>query len=889
MANSSSDSNVDEQIKRLIKKALKPKNSDQFTIEIQRTALNWIRLKIVSDHFAGKMKTEREEIIDSILIHENLSLGKYPFAGYELLTQDELLIQPPQFVQLPLWSEILMAPESHQVISSPDQPKRPLVVSFYSFKGGVGRTTSLGIVAGILATRKRKIVMVDFDLEAPGLSAMFRNDRELRSVDKTGVVDYLYQRYLTPDEDCPKIQDCIQAVNLEHRGELFLIPAGNYDEEYVHKLADLNIETLYRRSNNPVLRLIDDISTAVNPDVILIDSRPGFNNISAVSIFDLADLAIICFTPTDQSFEGLRIALKAIRKQQEYQGRPDIHFLLTPIPLLAQEQSEVLMARVEEWLSENYGVPNNQLINEMYNVVYYNARTFLLRSLVNGIPKEIQDAYTSIADIIDASLPDVKSDLPGTKLNKNKSDQIIKELEFKSATAQELDPSEIPNIFQKTEDFPRFLSKSTWLIRGAKGTGKSLLFRLFIEQANEARKLAEADVELKNVRFVAGHGRLSLVGPMLESTDLNSFEGQAGELCWQSFWINYALLRLCHSDPKIRELADLDPSLVSLSASNDSSHSKTVNWLVERAKNPLIGPKSIDEIRTIDRWLGDHRLQIWLLYDELDAGFSSNYEQRKRAIEALLSWWLESGNLLKNITPKIFIREDIWNRLDFTNKGHYTGHSVELRWEEADLWRLILRQVLRSSTSFTKYLKDTYGISLQLLDNISLDQLRKGLYPLWGERMGRTKKAYTYNWVRTRIADGKNNCFPRSLIYLLQKAVKIEKSLSRDYSTEIILRPKSLIEAFPDVSDQRVDEVCNEYPEFKEHLDKLQSERSPIGEDRLAEVWDMQESEVILQIKSMVEAGILVERTRPVDPPPRLYAVAELYLYGLKMVRKGQR
>ena len=39
----------------------------------------------------------------------------------------------------------------------------------------------------------------------------------------------------------------------------------------------------------------------------------------------------------------------------------------------------------------------------------------------------------------------------------------------------------------------------------------------------------------------------------------------------------------------------------------------------------------------------------------------------------------------------------------------------------------------------------------------------------------------------------------------------------------------------------------------------------------------------------MVEAGILTERSRPKDQPPRVYAVAELYLYGLAMVRKGQR
>ncbi|MFM6072481.1 MAG: AAA family ATPase, partial [Dolichospermum sp.] len=49
----------------------------------------------------------------------------------------------------------------------------PRTVTFYSFKGGVGRTTALTHVAWILAMRGRKVVAVDLDLEAPGLSTAF--------------------------------------------------------------------------------------------------------------------------------------------------------------------------------------------------------------------------------------------------------------------------------------------------------------------------------------------------------------------------------------------------------------------------------------------------------------------------------------------------------------------------------------------------------------------------------------------------------------------------------------------------------------------------------------------------------------------------------------------
>ncbi|GAB4287610.1 MAG: hypothetical protein Fur0025_21170 [Oscillatoriaceae cyanobacterium] len=212
-----------------------------------------------------------------------------------------------------------------------------------------------------------------------------------------------------------------------------------------------------------------------------------------------------------------------------------------------------------------------------------------------------------------------------------------------------------------------------------------------------------------------------------------------------------------------------------------------------------------------------------------------------------------------------------------------------MRWEEPDLWRLVLRQALKSSDTLRKYLEQELGVTVERLNTIGQEQLRKSLYPLWGERMGRTKKAYTYNWIRTRIADGQKNCFPRSLILLLQKAVELEQEFSTDYIPDIILRPKALIDAFPYVSQRRVEEVRNEYPELEPALNILQEERSPIDVNRLGEIWNLEGSELQERIKDMVEAGILTERTRPKDPPPRVYAVAELYLYGLGMTRKGQR
>jgi hypothetical protein len=180
-------------------------------------------------------------------------------------------------------------------------------------------------------------------------------------------------------------------------------------------------------------------------------------------------------------------------------------------------------------------------------------------------------------------------------------------------------------------------------------------------------------------------------------------------------------------------------------------------------------------------------------------------------------------------------------------------------------------------------------MSLERLDKSELNQLRRSLYPLWGERMGRGKKAFTYNWIRTRIADTQDNRFPRSLILLLQRATQLESGYSTSNPYESVLRPRALIEALPSASEQRVEEVKNEYPEFEEPLEKLRDERSPIAADRLREIWGKRGKELTQLIGEMVEAGVLQEYTRTPETNVPRYAVAELYLYGLGMTRKGQR
>lgn len=97
----------------------------------------------------------------------------------ELLTPEEERWYGPAFNEdpyLPLWAEALARQEPDRellFVSDLDADlQRPAVVTFYSLRGGVGRTTALVNAARTLASRGRRVLCIDMDLEAPGLATL---------------------------------------------------------------------------------------------------------------------------------------------------------------------------------------------------------------------------------------------------------------------------------------------------------------------------------------------------------------------------------------------------------------------------------------------------------------------------------------------------------------------------------------------------------------------------------------------------------------------------------------------------------------------------------------------------------------------------------------------
>ncbi|MGH7272567.1 MAG: KGGVGR-motif variant AAA ATPase, partial [Polyangiaceae bacterium] len=182
------------------------------------------------------------------------------------------------------------------------------MVSFYSFKGGVGRTTTLGCVASRLAVeRKIKTVVVDLDLEAPGMGSFLGARAEV------GVLDHVLSHLATGS-----VGD-VDPEPVEGFPGLSVLPAGRIGASYIEKLARLDFlagATGDRRSpTEEALRaLLEAIASKVAPQVILLDSRTGLHDLGGLALHRLSHADFLVARANKQAREGLRLVLDALRR-----------------------------------------------------------------------------------------------------------------------------------------------------------------------------------------------------------------------------------------------------------------------------------------------------------------------------------------------------------------------------------------------------------------------------------------------------------------------------------------------------------------------------------------------------------------------------------------------
>src|SRR5690348_9928037 len=192
------------------------------------------------------------------------------------------------------------------------------IITFYSYKGGTGRTMAVANVAWILASNGKRVLVVDWDLDAPGLHRFFHPFLDESMISATpGVVEIINNYALaaerpgvTPQEWYLENGQVVHhAVSLEWKefsrdACLDFLSAGRQNRDYSTDLFSLDWDNFYHRLHGGEFfrTMREDMKESY--DYVLIDSRTGLSDIADICTIELPDTLVVCYTLNDQSMDG---------------------------------------------------------------------------------------------------------------------------------------------------------------------------------------------------------------------------------------------------------------------------------------------------------------------------------------------------------------------------------------------------------------------------------------------------------------------------------------------------------------------------------------------------------------------------------------------------------
>jgi hypothetical protein len=234
------------------------------------------------------------------------------------------------------------------------------IITFYSYKGGTGRSMALANVAWILASAGKRVLAIDWDLEAPGLHRYlhpFLPDREVATT--PGLMDFLWEFVLKArDEPATRSSDwyvpytdlirCAIPVDWDFPGEgvLHLVSAGRQDHDYPRLVAQFDWNAFYRDLRGGVFLEVVKKQLRSRYDYVLIDSRTGLSDTSGICAVQMPDDLVCCFTMNSQNILGTAaVTESAFLQRMKPSGEPGLIIWPLPTRVEAAERDRLERAR----------------------------------------------------------------------------------------------------------------------------------------------------------------------------------------------------------------------------------------------------------------------------------------------------------------------------------------------------------------------------------------------------------------------------------------------------------------------------------------------------------------------------------------------------------------
>jgi MinD-like ATPase involved in chromosome partitioning or flagellar assembly len=793
------------------------------------------------------------EIADCLIILESIAENERTLPVLFEETEEEPPI--PKLVPSLSRSGVLWQPTEH--IEPPEifPSDFPPIVAFHSFKGGVGRTTHALALAQALSTEKQRVLLVDGDMEAPGISWVF--ERRLPSPP----VSFADLLALAHGDSSPEAENAVQLVADRLQSALidgiYVLPSFRSNVGFTS--LEIRPEHLIQGSKNPFIltQILASLGKALGVDVVLVDLRAGLSELAAGLILDPRVYRVFVTTLSGQSISGTikLIELIANRAPSKREEEPLPALIFSQVPedkqptdLLVESEKKLLDA-AQPFLEED---------SEPVRVITPFADSLL------ALPPAWEDVITRLqrSGLVDAVrsllewLPGrqgerIEESIPSLKSQRESLRDIAEKLVYaENAEAKD---------FLATSSLRRLASDHRvklpiTVVVGAKGSGKTYTFLQIIRRENWQTFATDACATQVQVK--------ALISPVLASKNLES----AAQEIVRKVQISTARA-LGFDNPQ--DASTIRDRIRDTCQQTLHEGQWRERWLDVIAWGVGCQPEQEGAGRFLTAHLVKNKQQLVVVIDGLEdlfQSFASN-EAQQTALRALLQEvpeWLEQQPS-RPLGIIIFVRRDIVLAAVRQNAAQMMARyqPYALKWSEEEALRLV--------AWVTRQADILPSLKVEKLQEMDEEELTEALVPLWGKKLGsdRSREARSANFVIAALSDYNNQIQSRDLVRLLHLAAK--NSVNDTYWQDRILVPIAIKGALPECSREKIDEIEKENTALKDIFTKLRQ----LEKDKKKNPFTRTQTELSLEeINTLEDNGVI---KREGDE----YYMSEIFRWGL--------
>lgn len=819
----------------------------------------------------------------------------------------------------PLWRDL----GNYTGSRNPKLPKIPSpfpngtkVIAFHSFKGGVGRTTSLltWLVALIKQfhenrdkKEKFKVLIVDADLEAPGLTYMFQpQDRPEVSwiqfmeamlyppVNNEEVIQYFSDEINRYTKLVEGVDVCILPAYSE-KERLFKKRSDDSEpERYPHDMSQLmNLsvrpEHLTRTHDNPWLcsEVLHGLGKKLNADLVLIDLRAGLSELSSPILFDPRIERFVVTTLAEQAVQGTEFILNKLsamaRNPEWFEafGDTTLHPIVITTFITDEFKNTDRYEESIEKLEASYFV-NSQQINdanaaESLEIIEGGFNSEMLHlgnwetalSSIETSNPLLNQASTWAKEFFSAecSLDQGKygSFVDDDHNDANKLYQLTNQLVYaeKGGSSQLLLTESLRQLAQKhIKTLPLVVSI------GAKGSGKTFNYIQLCKKQNWKAFLEEAKVPYSSSHAVKLEKTYIL--PHFSAVNIEGDAEKAVKNARQSFYDEVSS-KQTFSQSKFQQQVREALKCGEINWQEFWEHALIKLHGFEVAKTP--------DFETLSAELQQRRVQTITIIDGLEELFPEVGAEAQQA--AAIKGLLDIPNRLKEIFDVsigiiIMVREDYVEAVTSQNIGQLKDRykPYQLLWDAEAFLKLVYWTCHQANLSFAKS-----PVELR-----STREISSSLSNLWGLKLGKnnSREAYSVRWVYAALCDLRGRLQARDIIRFLKYSSEKSLDISREKWTDRVLPPQIIRDVMEDCSKEKIDEATQEFQILGDWIRELKGLEQDKKQVPFASRDVGLDTE---QLKKLIELGIIYEDTK--KRKEKRYYLPESYRKGLDFTMAG--